>query len=176
MNTFLLYSANAVGALAVILFLLSYQLKTRRQIVACNIGSRILYVLQYILLFAFEGAVLDVTAMAASLVAQKKEASFIKKHLKAVIIAVNICVIAIGLLLYKNIFSLLPIAGVLFETGAFWLTKEKHIRIASLLGAPFWFIYNIVNSAYGSAVGNVLTVLSLLIAIVRYDVLNKKSS
>ncbi len=174
MNPILLYTANAVGIIAVILFLFSYQLKKRKGIVICNIASRLFYILQYILLFAFEGAVLDITAAAASVLADKKDSEFIKKHLKAVIIATNICIIGIGLLLYKNIFSLLPIIGVIFETGALWLTKEKHIRIVSLFGAPFWFVYNIVNSAYGSAVGNILTIVSLIIAILRYDIFKKE--
>ncbi len=173
MDRILLISANTVGVIAVAAFLLSYQLKTRKNILACNILSRVLYILQYVLLFAFEGAVLDITAMIASLFAQKKDSHFIKNHLKAVIITVNICIIAIGLVFYKNIFSLFPIIGVLFETGALWLTKEKHIRIVSLLGAPFWFVYNIANSAYGSAVGNVLTVISLVVAIIRLDILNQ---
>ena len=76
------YAANAVGVLAVVIFVLSYQQKTRRGIVVCNVISRALYVLQYILLFAFEGAVLDIIGIIASVLAQNKDKPFIKKHLK----------------------------------------------------------------------------------------------
>ncbi len=176
MNTILLYTANSAGICAVVLFLLSYQLKTRKAIVTCNITSRVFYILQYILLFAFEGAALDITAMIVSLFAGKKDTPFIRKHLKAVIIILNICILIIGLIFYQNIFSLLPIFGVFFETAALWLTKEKHIRILSLFGAPFWFIYNIINAAYGSALGNVLTIISLLLALFRYDIFKKQST
>lgn len=57
---------------------------------------------------------------------------------------------------------------------ALWLRKERNIRTASLLGAPFWLIYNLRNCAYGSAVGNVITFLSIAVAIVRYDLLKKE--
>ena len=52
--------ANIIGIAAVAMFVLSYQLKTRRGIIFFNAGSRVFYVLQYILLGAFEGAVLDI--------------------------------------------------------------------------------------------------------------------
>ncbi len=167
--------ANIIGIAAVAMFVLSYQLKTRRWIIFFNAASRVLYVLQYLLLGAFEGAVLDVVALLVSVLAQKKDTGWLKNHPKATIIGANLFVVVMGLLFYKNIFSLLPIAGVLFETGAFWLNKEKQIRIISFFGAPCWLVYNLVFSAYGSAIGNVMTMVSIGIAIVRYDILKQKN-
>lgn len=164
------YIANAVGVCAVVMFVLSYQQKKRRNIVACNAVSRALYVLQYILLGAFEGAVLDVVGIFASVTAQHKDSPFIKKYLKAVTAVVNIVIIASGVLMYKNVFSLLPMFGVLFHTGAFWFTKEKHIRIVSFLGSPFWLAYNLLSGAYGSAIGDMLTICSIGLAFYRYDI------
>lgn len=163
------YIANFIGIGAVILYVLSYQQKTRQKIILCNAGSRVLYVLQYILLFAFEGAVLDMTGLLVSLLARQRNSRMIQKHLRLAIITSNLFVVAVGLLLYKNIFSLLPIFGVLFETGALWLTKEKQIRIVSLAAAPFWLIYNLLFAAYGSALGNVLAICSIAVAMFRYD-------
>ena len=51
--------AHILGVLAVATFLLSFQFKKRRSIIAVNLTSRLLYILQYIFLGAFEGAVLD---------------------------------------------------------------------------------------------------------------------
>jgi len=168
------YIANAVGILAVIVFVLSYQQKTRRGIVICNVISRGLYVVQYLLLFAFEGAVLDVLGMIASVLAQKKDTLFIKKHLKAVIIGINAVIVIAGLLLYKNNFSILSMMGVLLHTGAFWLDNEKHIRRISFLGSPFWLVYNLVTGAFGSAIGDIMTMVSIGIAMIRYDFKKKR--
>ena len=81
--------------------------------------------------------------------------------------------IAAGLSLYKNIFSLFAIAGVLLHTGAFWINEEKIIRIVSFLGSPFWFVYNFKSLAYGSAFGDVLSMISIGTAIYRYDIKRK---
>ena len=78
-----------------------------------------------------------------------------------------------GLTLYKNLYSLLPIIGVLLHTSAFWIDDEKTIRRVSLLGCPFWLVYNFVSGAYGSCIGDVLSIGSLSIAMVRYDWMRK---
>ena len=169
----MILAANILGLCAVAMFVLSYQLKSRHQIIFFNAGSRLLYVAQYILLGAFEGALLDITAFFVSLLCRSREAGFVKKHFIPTVLLANAAIIALGMLTYQNLFSLLPILGVIFETLALWLRKERNIRIVSLLGAPFWLAYNLLNAAYGSAVGNVITLVSITAAIIRYDVLGK---
>jgi len=165
--------AQIIGVFAVITFLLSYQQKKRKNIIVWNSISRVLYILQYIILGAFEGAVLDILGTISSVVAQKKENKRIKKNLFFLVIGINLLILTAGLLLYENIFSLFPIAGVILHTSAFWITDEKIIRKVSFLGSPFWFVYNLANIAYGSALGDVLTMLSIGTAIYRYDIKKK---
>lgn len=166
--------AQAVGILAVVSFLLSYQQKKRKNIIIWNATSRVLYIVQYIMLGAFEGAVLDVLGTVSSVAAQNKEKSFIRKHIKAVVVAINLLIITAGLMLYENVFSLFPIAGVVLHTSAFWISDEKIIRRVSFLGSPFWLVYNIASCAYGSALGDLLTMISIATAMYRYDFKKEK--
>ncbi len=174
MENIILYIANGVGILAVAVFALSYQRKTRRGIIICNAISRALYVLQYILLGAFAGAVLDIIGVFSSVLAQNRERPFIKRYLVPIFILINLTVVGAGILLYENVYSLLPIFGVLFNTGAFWLKDERRIRIVSFSATPFWLVYNISCRAYGSAVGDVITMVSIIFAFIRYDILKIK--
>ena len=161
--------AHIFGVLAVLTFLLSFQFKTRRNIIIVNLSSRLFYILQYILLGAFEGVVLDFMGFLLSILAGYKEKPFLKKHLKSVMIISTLLLLSVGFTLYENIFSLFAILGVVLEIIALWLTKEKNIRILSLFAAPFWLLYNLANSAYGSVVGNVLGMVSIGIAMARLD-------
>ncbi len=161
--------AHILGVLAVATFLLSFQLKERRNIIVVNLTSRLLYILQYIVLGAFEGAVLDFMGLISSLIAKYKKKPFIAKHFKGIVVVVNIFLLAAGMALYENIFSVFAIFGIMLEVTALWLTKEKNIRILSLIAAPFWLAYNLANTAYGSAVGNVLVMLSIGTAMYRLD-------
>ena len=156
------------GTLAVLLFLGSYQLKSRKNIIFCNTLSRILYILQYILLGEFIGAVMDVSAIPSSVLAEKKENPIVKRYRIPIIIAVNFLIVALGAAFWENALSLLPIFGVLFETVALWFSRERTVRLMSLLGAPFWLSYNLICGAYASAIGNVLTIISILTALYRY--------
>ena len=168
--------ANVIGIIAVVTFVLSYQLKKRRAIVTCNVVSRVLYVLQYLLLGAFEGAALDVMGILASVLAQNMDKGIIKRYRTAFIIGVNALIVAVGLLLYQGPISILPMVGILLQTGAFWFRSEKTIRRLSFLGSPFWFVYNLLSRAYGSSIGDLMTMVSIGTAIVRYEVMGKKNN
>ncbi len=175
--------ANVIGVIAVIIFLLSYLQKSRSRIIGLNVTSRCLYILQYILLGAFSGAVLDVAGAVSSFLAQKKNAPFIKKHLKLFVTGIDLIIVLLGLLTIllgarasgtellsaQSALGLLPIAGVLLHTSAFWMDDEKNIRRVSLLGSPFWFAYNLLSGAFGSSIGDILSMVSILIAMFRYD-------
>lgn len=162
--------AQIVGIVAVSAFLISYQLKKRKHIILVNATSSVLYVLQYILLGALEGAAIDVLSTVATFAAHQKNNKFISGHLAAVIIILNLSFVVAGISLYKNIFSLFPIVGAMLQTSAFWISEEKKIRLVSFFGAPFWLVYNLVSQAYGASIGSALSIVSIGLAIYRYDI------
>ena len=165
-----------VGFLAVASYLICFQLKSGKQIIACRIFSSLMYVLQYVLLFAFVGAAMDAAALFTNYIAYKKDTKIVSKYKIPILIFTNLSIIAVGLLLYENIFSLLPIAGVIFESSSSWMKREKMIRIVSLFAVPCWLIYNLVCGAYASAVGSVLAFISIISALIRYRKSEVKSS
>lgn len=166
-------TAQIVGIIAVATFLISYQLKKRSHIIAVNATSSVLYVLQYILLGAFEGAAIDVLSTVATVTAHRKHTKFISKYQTAIIIILNLAFVVAGLRLYKNVFSLFPIIGAMLQTSAFWISNETKIRCVSFLGAPFWLVYNFVSQAYGATIGSALSIVSIGLAIYRYDIYPK---
>lgn len=169
-------TAQILGILAVATYLLSYQLEKRKYIILVNATSSTLYVLQYILLGALEGAAIDVLSAVGAITAHNKDKKCIAKHMTIITILLNLLFLTAGLALYKNIFSLFAIAGAILQTSAFWMTSEKRIRQVSFLGTPFWLTYNIACQAYGSAIGSILCMISIGSAIYRYDIYpNKKT-
>ncbi len=167
---------NIIGIIAVAVFVLSYQMKTRKKIMLCNLASRGIYVIQYIVLTAYEG-ILDITGMIMSLLAYNSDKPFIKKHLKLFRILSNVLVVIVGLTLHyfdRQIWSLLPIAGVLLQSGAMWIKNERTIRIISFIGSPFWCAFNFHSRAFISGVGDIFTMISIASAFVRYDILKRE--
>jgi hypothetical protein len=157
-----------IGFAAVSLFLLSYQMKRRSGIIIMNTASRVLYIIQYILLGAFEGAVLDVLGAFSAIIASRKDKGFIARHTLLCLVLMDTLIIGAGIYLYEDAFSLFPIVGVLLHTTAFWINDERIIRRVSIVGSPFWLTYNFVKKAYGSAVGDVLSMVSIATAMIKY--------
>ena len=66
--------AQIIGLMAVSLYLFSYQLRKRLYIVWATCVANGLYVVQYLLLGAYAGAIMDVVSTIASFFAAKKDA------------------------------------------------------------------------------------------------------
>ena len=167
----MLIAAQIIGFAAVGLYLLSYQLKKRTHIVWVTFVSNMFYVLQYCLLGAFSGAIMDILSTVASFLAAKKNAPKLKKYATGICLATILAVIAIGLtisVLQQNWIELLPIAGTVFQVISLWCDDEQKLRKFGLCSAPFWLVYNFISQAYGASVGSVLAMISILTSLARY--------
>lgn len=167
----MLIASQIIGVGAVALYLLSFQLKKRGQIVWATCLSNVLYVTQYVLLGAFSGAILDGLSAISSFFAAEKNTPRLKKHAKWIAITTFVLIVFFGVLLaviQRDPVELLPIAGALLQTGGLWAEDEQRIRKFGLASAPLWLTYNFISSAYGAALGSVLTIISSVVALVRY--------
>lgn len=174
----LLIVSQIIGIMAVALYLLSFQLKRRSQIVWCTCLSNALYVLQYLLLGAFSGAVMDFLSTVSSFLAGKKNAPWFRRHMKLIAVMNFGLIAVVGIVLavvQKDPVELLPIAGALLQTGGLWFDNEQTIRKFGLGSAPFWLVYNFISQAYGAALGSVLAICSSVIAMVRYHKKNENT-
>ena len=171
--------AFVVGICAVACFALSYLQRDRKNIVILALVSRVLYVAQYVLLGAYAGAVLDVLSAISITFAQNKDRGFVARHKMLVFFMTNVAIVGAGITLALTVdggLGLLSMLGVLLQTDALWLKKERNIRITSIAGCPSWFAYNFLSGAYASCVGDVLSFVSLSVSIVRYDLLKLQTN
>lgn len=167
----ILIISQIIGLCAVALYLLSYQLKKRGQIVWVTCISNALYVTQYILLGAFSGAVMDFMSTVSSFFAAKKNDMPFVRHKRPLAVVNIIAITAVGLLsafIQRDAVQLLAVMGALLQTGGLWCENEQTIRKFGLLSAPFWLCYNYISQAYGAALGSVIAIASVVISLLRY--------
>lgn len=167
----MLIISQIIGLGAVGLYLLSYQLKKRSHIVWVTCISNALYVLQYLLLGAFSGAVMDIMSTVSSFFAAKKNDLPFRRHARYLALSNIIAIAAVGLIsaaVQREWIELLPIAGALFQTGGLWCNNEQTIRKFGLCGAPFWLVYNYISQAYGASLGSMIAIISIIISMIRY--------
>ena len=174
----MLIISQIIGIAAVALYLLSYQLKKRRQIVWVTCISNALYVTQYVLLGAFSGAVMDFLSTVSSFFAAEKSSPRFRHYAKVIAISNLIIIAAAGLtiaVVQRDPLELLPIAGALLQTGGLWCNNEQTIRRFGLASAPFWLVYNFLSQAYGASLGSLLAIVSIITAMIRYRKVNTEA-
>ena len=71
--------------------------------------------------------------------------------------------------------ELLPIIGMTAQTIGLRINTAKAIRIFGLVSSPSWLVYNVVNVAVGAIICEVLSLGSIVISFIRYDIKRKKS-
>jgi len=166
--------ATVIGGIAAAVYVASYQCKKRKWILFLGALSRVLFILQYVLLGAFSGAVLDLIAILAALIAGKKDHPTVKKLLVPIIVVIHAAILVASVLLYQSWYDIFVLLAATFCVAALWFSRERLIRAVSLCSSPCWLVYNLSSKAYFSAVSDTFAILSLLVAIWRYDIRKKK--
>ena len=162
-----------IGFVGLATSILAFQFKKHRGIVLCKMSSELIFALQYILLGAWTAAVLD----GISVIRNTLYTNFVKRGRSTTPIVVGFClfVVATGIVTFDGWLSLLPIAAKLLTTISYGMKKEKLLRFITLPSCIMWTIYNLQVGSLGGALGDTLTLISLLIGIYKYDIKKEKA-
>ena len=135
----------------------------------------VLFVLHYALLGALIGSLMNLIEVATIFVAYKKETdAWAQKRFWPYAF---IALFAIAAVLTANsLVDLLPVLAQIFGTVAVWQANPRTIRFIMLAPRPLWFIYNLVVGSYAGMFAEVFILLSVMIGIVRFDILGKKQT
>ncbi len=149
-----------------------FQRQKRKDMLRFKVYSAVLFCIHFFLLRAPTGATMEAIGGIRSYVFSKREEKKWAKT-KLWLFLFIVLFIVFGLLSWEGPHSLLPIIGMIAGTSAFWLKNPKHIRIASLVAPPLWLVYSITVKSIPSIAFEVLMISTVLIGIVRFDVLGK---
>lgn len=169
--------AQAIGIFAMAFNILSYQQKTRKNAIAFQLVGSSLFSLNFLMLGATVGCILNAVGIIRALVFLNKEklhadhpvwlAGFTAIYILSYILAFT----AFGKepTPFNFFIELLPVIGTLATTISFRLTDAKSIRRYGLISSPSWLVYNCVNFAIGAIICEVLSLCSITIGIIRLD-------
>lgn len=164
--------AQIVGLAGIVFSLLSFQFKTRRNILLSQTTASLLFSLQLFMVGAITGGCLDLISFVRSLIFMNNQKKWASSPLW--LYGFLAVMIATGVFTWENTWSLLPIFGSLLSTLALWMKKELHIRLISLAVGPCWLIYNLVMGAYTGAFNELLAMGSILLGLWRHNRKQKK--
>ena len=167
--------AQITGIIAMIFSILSYQLKTKKQILIAQMICICFFVLHFLLLYfsgsqdALTGAALNAVSIVRNtcyMVCDQKDAA--PKIRAAVTIFFMLVMITAGILTWSSAVSLLFIITMVLNTLAFSMKEPQKVRLIMLISAPFAFTYDLFSESIGGMINEAFSAVSSAIALIRY--------
>lgn len=151
--------AQAIGIVAMFFNILSYQQKSAKRIIACQLFGAVLFAINFSMLGAYIGAILNVIAMIRAILFLKRETfhtdsigwliGFGAAYVGAYIL--NFTVLGKEPTPFNLIVECLPVVGMFMGHLAFRHNSAKIIRRFSLVSSTSWLIFNVIAVAIAPA-------------------------
>jgi hypothetical protein len=175
-------AAQCIGILAMLFNILSYQGKNQKSIIALQLIGASLFSLNFLMLGAVVGGILNILAAIRAVV------FLFKNQLKAdrlpwfilfcacyvTVYILNFTLFHKELTPYRLLVELLPVIGMVALNIGYRLTNAAAVRRCGLVSSPAWLIYNITVGSWGAIVCEVLTLISIFVGIFRHDIRTKR--
>ncbi|MDD3186867.1 MAG: GNAT family N-acetyltransferase [Bacilli bacterium] len=164
--------AQILALLGILTNIVGIQLKKKNNILIAFMLANFLFALCFALLNAYSGALICMIAAIQTLVKyyfDKKDKVF-PKYLTATYIVISIIS---GLLTYKTVIDILPVICSILYTMSIIQEKESTLRFITLFNVILWTIYDFAVGAYTAGINDIFLTSSTLIAIYRYDIIDK---
>lgn len=173
--------AQVVGIVAMVFNILSYQGKKQSTVITLQLFGASLFAVNFFMLGATIGGIMNIIAAVRAIVFVNKKRlraesiwwliAFIILFLTAYVLTFTVFGKAFTLI--NALIELLPVIAMTVSTIGFRNGSAKAIRYWGLIGSPSWLIYNIFNLAIGAIICEVVSLISIIVGIIRYDIKKK---
>ena len=168
--------AQIIGILGMLMNVLSYQRRKKRDIIIMQLFGSIFFSVNMFMLNAMMGGLLNLIGIFRAVVYSNREKLRGIKIWNTVFIALYaLSYVVVFTLLAKPvtpfnlICELLPLVGMIATTLSFATTSASLVRKFALISSPAWLIYNCLNFALGGIICEVMSLISVAISIYRFD-------
>lgn len=161
------------GISALVSAFISFQAKTRRMIIKMSLVAVVFWVLYF---FAEGAYVSGIMCFVAILRLALNYIGIDYKwagHPAWLYVFLGL-VFLFGIATYAQPKDLIPITASLLMTLSTFLKKERSIRIVSFMGISVWIANGLLGGLWFALTSDVCSVISIVIAIIRYDLLKKE--
>lgn len=159
---------QAVGVLAMIFSVASFQLKTKKQIIVMQCITSITFAVHYFMLpdgSGIAGGVVNSVALVRNVIFYFKDKKFFRSSFWLVFFAVIMGASAV-VSRFEAISAFMCVA-MIFNTFAVWVTKPVDTRKMILIASPFAFVYNVAIGSVGGIANEVLVETITAVTFVR---------
>ena len=177
------FIAQAMGIIGLLFGSFSFQMKTGRGVLLLQSIGSLFYMVNYYMLGAYMGAILNLLAILRSIVYGYRE-KFRAERLFW-LIAFSLTYILSYVLLFtvfghpattRNLcVEIIPLIAMVIATVAIRKGTARSIRVYAFAYSPMWLAYNIINFSIGAILGETINLISVIIGVLRYDIKKNRS-
>lgn len=157
---------QGIGMIGTILFFLSYQCKSNKNLFRVQFISYLCYTIHFLLLGALTGGISYALNTLRSFSLSSKNTFFRGKQMCMIICMLQVLTL---IFTWNGWWSILPIAANIAATIGGYTYNAKKIRsIGMLINSPLWIVYNIIVGSWAGIIDEVVTEASIILSICRY--------
>ena len=170
--------AQTFGIIGMIFNLLAFQQKTHRGVTVCQFFAALTFGINYFMLGAFAGGILNIVGVLRAAVFFFKEktrannAFWLVFFILAFATSYPLTFLAFGTepTLGNLIIEALPVLAMVIITVSLRLGSAKAVRFLGLFSSPMWLTYNAFSGSIGAIASEILNLISMVIGIIRLDI------
>lgn len=158
--------AQALGLLGVLFTILTYQMNTNKKVLFMLGISAVCFCLNYLLLGAYPGAVLNAIAILRNVIFANRDKKYLSGYHVPILLALLMALG--GALTWQGPASLLVIVALILNTLALGMGKPMLLRWSILITSPIVLCYNCIVFTIGGILNECLAIGSSIVGIMRY--------
>jgi Bacterial inner membrane protein. len=164
--------AQGIGFIGMTLGFMAFQQPSKRKILLVQATGALFFAIHFFMLGSPTGMGMNLLGIPRNLV-------FSKEHGKKQTTFFTILFVALfaifGFFTWESPVSLFPIIGMSLSTVVFSFKNPRLVRLCSLPVSLLWLIYNVMSLSIAGILTESFCVISILIAIFRFDLKKKEA-
>lgn len=166
--------AQVIGFCAMAVAIIMYQNNKHKNILMLMVLCSTLWCVHFGLLGHWTAVAMNGLNVVRSAVFCFRDKKWVSsKFMPAVFILLSAILTAVT---YENLWSVVPLVASVFSVISTWQTDPKKLRYLTIPVCVCWFTYNTVNGSWAGMANEIFAFTSIIVAIVRYDVLKKEDN
>ena len=162
-----------LGIIATIITFASYQVNSKRRLLAIQTVSTLFTCISYLFLGATSGFALNIVCIVRNVVFYFVDSKSKWNYIAASALA--LCMVVLGALSWQGLISLLVIIALAVNTVVMSLGKPQRLRESVLLTSSMVLVYNIFVFSLGGIVNESVAIVSSIIGTIRFYSKNNKT-
>lgn len=165
---------QGIGFVGVVATLAAYQCRQYKWIIGLRTLNELAFTVQYLFLGAWTGAAVGVLGCVRNGIFLRLNRQGKSTKLWRVVFCVIF--VAASLLTWSGFKSILTSVAKVASTISYGSPNPRLIRLVTLCSSACWLLYNFYVASAAGVLGEVVTLTSVLIGIVRFDLLGQKTA